>query len=272
MATKTTVHVQYSYLSDQDCSGVLFEIPETEVVGGDQLEMQLWGNSLEILQDYALYKGTASMGAGAISTVEPEPMEEKMFFAESSKFQATYPIHEITSVETITEILHIGSSGNPESWSPPEQLVTDRFHRHVYSCVKPLIDVDLYGSLLLNYTRTPYLKRWYWDIPVGQEGTHWFFIYKNSVLKNKFSIALPDLTEGVTGDKNIIIRVLAKGSNVLVEGAEVYVDDILMGVTNSEGELSIDDLAIGTHALRILAPGYMDTDIDTLYNDQFQVY
>lgn len=59
------------------------------------------------------------------------------------------------------------------------------------------------------------------------------------------------------------------GGTVL-EGVSIYVDNIFKGVTNADGQLSVD-LPIGDHILKMTKPGYTDSDQDDLDNSDFTV-
>lgn len=276
MTTNYKIQVDYGTDTDSsaDCSGVLFEIPDLEVVGGMDIEFILWGNSPEALLNYAILEGTSSSLGAGITGVEDPLVEvvETMDFAETYKHQAAYPIHFIDRIDAINEIWKLDAVGDVESVASAGATITSNFSRLGYSCVQELLSTPLFGSAELTYFKSPYSKRWVWTVPVNQAGAHWFFIYENSILKKKFSIAVPDLTDGTTGYKNIILRIYAKGSGVPVGLADVYVDDVLLGQTNESGEFPIQGIAEGTHTLRVLAAGFVDTEIDTLYNDEFVVY
>jgi len=101
---------------------------------------------------------------------------------------------------------------------------------------------------------------------------HWFFIYDNAVLKNKFSISVPDLTGGTYESKNILLRVMVAGSEAIIPDAEVYVDGFSKGYTDAQGYIPLTNINQGTHTLVVTAPGYVSTDDDILYNDEFTVY
>jgi hypothetical protein len=109
-------------------------------------------------------------------------------------------------------------------------------------------------------------------VPIGAEGLYWFFIYKGAIVHNKFSIELPDLTSGIPEPRNIVMKVIARGTDAIIPGASVYIDGMLAGTTDVSGIIYVDNIMQGTHALRITAVGYVDTDLDDLYNDEFVVY
>jgi len=52
-----------------------------------------------------------------------------------------------------------------------------------------------------------------------------------------------------------------------LETVSVYLDGDLEGTTNSDGELTILDVAVGGHLLKLTKTGYLDSDADDLYND-----
>ena len=232
MSKTTTVTANYGLLSDsEECSGALFQIPTTEVVGGDVIEIRIWGMDWEMLAPYSLYKGTDTMGAG--ENVEEDPateLNENVDFAETWKHQAEFPIARIVNVEALSEILIIDNQGNVVNYATIGEDITAQFSLHGYSCIKQKDKIKLYGSARITYERTPYYKRWYWTVPVGEEGTYWFFIYKAAILKNKFSIALPDLTSGAVEYRNITLYLVDRLTQVPLEGASIYLDALYKGV------------------------------------------
>jgi len=56
-----------------------------------------------------------------------------------------------------------------------------------------------------------------------------------------------------------------------LETVSVYIDSVLKGTTDANGELDIDDVAVGGHALKLTKTGYLDSDADTLLNDYIVV-
>ena len=274
MGLKTTITANYGVLSAaEDCSGALFQIPTTEVVGGDVIEIRIWGMDWEMLEPYSLYKGTDTMGAG--ENVEEEPaaqINENTDFAETWKHQAEFPIGSIINVEALSEILTIDNQGNVVNFATIGEDITSQFSLHGYSCIKQKDKIKLYGSARITYERTPYYKRWYWTVPIGEEGTYWFFIYKAGILKNKFSIALPDLTTGTAEPRNITLYVTDRTTQTPIINASVYVDSLYQGVTDGQGIINIDGVLTGAHLLRVTKSGYIPTDQDDLLNDSFMVY
>jgi len=56
-----------------------------------------------------------------------------------------------------------------------------------------------------------------------------------------------------------------------VPGSSVYVDGTLRGVSDPSGNLVVGLLAAGSHTLKIVSPGFIDTDADDLSNDSFVI-
>lgn len=269
----SVVAVQYAHV--KECSGVLFELPTAEVVAGDTLEMRLWGGTLDLLYPYTLYKGTDTMGSGEILEAQNlEQMIQIIDFAETFNIQLEWPIVEINEVLAVTEIFYEDIDGNIQTWATKGELITPRFARNGYSCFYALDKIKLYGSVKATMTRSPWYKRWYWTIPANEEGLHWFFIYREHLLKNKFSIELPDLSANTTAGelRNIVMSVRDKDTNAMIPGAAVFIDGLSMGLADSEGLLPVEQIETGIHTLKITATGYLDTDVDDLNNETFEVY
>lgn len=76
---------------------------------------------------------------------------------------------------------------------------------------------------------------------------------------------------GATDTRDITIAVADYvEDDVDIEGAEVYIDEVLMGTTDENGELDVT-LTVGGHSIRVVAAGYVDSDQDDLLNDYFVV-
>ena len=272
MTTEQAITI--SYLPEQeDCKGVLFELPTAEVEPGDSVELRLWGGTYDLLLPYTLYKGTVTLGAGEMVESDIVTIQPIINFAETFKQQLDWPIDSIDNIEAITEIFIVNDDNEIETWATKGDNITSRFSRSGYSCIIADDRIPLYGSIRATCTRSKWMKRWYWTIPAGAEGLYWFFIYKeNMVLDHKFSIALPDLAEATLEYRNIIIRVVDKDTDTIKENAEVTIDGIVVGATDEFGELSIDNILTGNHTLKITGDSFLDTDTDNLNNDSFVVY
>jgi len=51
----------------------------------------------------------------------------------------------------------------------------------------------------------------------------------------------------------------------------VWIDGVNKGTTDANGELDVDDVAVGGHTLKLTKTGYLDSDADTLLNDYIVV-
>lgn len=51
----------------------------------------------------------------------------------------------------------------------------------------------------------------------------------------------------------------------------VYLDSVLKGTTDAQGEIDILDVSIGGHTLKLTKAGYISSDADDLYNDYIVV-
>lgn len=355
MAQSVTLNVEYGVTTgDDECSGVLFEIPTTEVIGGDVIEIRLWGISKEILVPYSLRRGTVNLGLGtdkvmpvddivetvvfvnarSVNTIwvidtlisvvadglvtyddagtptewatdgedktssfasssnilnlldieslsgnfivtyrSTSDVQELVDFAETSKFQCTWPMLDIQRVVALQELVKIDPvTGNVIRWCKEGQDVTSLFRRQGYSCLAVADNTALFGSVMLEYTRSPYYKVWEWEVPVGAQGQYWFFIYEGSLPKNKFSIEIPDLTEGLPEPRNIALKIVDRDSGNLLDGALVWIDEVYRGTTDANGVLFIDGIMTGSHTIRSTKTGFIDTDLDNLYNDTLEIY
>jgi hypothetical protein len=67
--------------------------------------------------------------------------------------------------------------------------------------------------------------------------------------------------------RTITIRVTDYVDASELETVSVYLDTVLKGTTDANGELSIASVSVGGHVLKLTKTGYVDSDDDTLYND-----
>ena len=51
----------------------------------------------------------------------------------------------------------------------------------------------------------------------------------------------------------------------------VYIDTVLKGTTDANGLITIADVTVGSHAIKMTKTGYSDSDADTLLNDYIMV-
>ena len=92
------------------------------------------------------------------------------------------------------------------------------------------------------------------------------------------SVDASGLTWGGLGSKtepvylrNITIDISDYVDDDDIAGASVYIDGTLYGVTDSDGELDVVNIAVGSHSLKVTKSGYIDSDTDNLLNDDFVV-
>jgi len=256
---------------NKECSGVLFEIPEVDVIGGQSLPITIWGHNLDAIREYSLFIGTRSLGGGSLFTEPAYNLTEVMNFAETSSFQAKYPIEKINYVKAISDIFYINSNEEIKNIAYSGEVITHHFERKGYSCVKEILNTNLYGGAEVNYTRSRHKKIWNWIVPTGKACTYWFFLYKN-VLKNKFSIAIPDLTDGTMVKKDILLRIVEYGTDAPIHNAQIMIDEQVFGYTDTNGAIALRDIEQGTYKLKVKANGYIPSEDDMLYNDEFTVY
>ena len=74
-----------------------------------------------------------------------------------------------------------------------------------------------------------------------------------------------------TTTRTITINIRDYVSEDLVETAAIYLDTVLKGTTDVLGNITIEDVAVGGHYLKITKVGYIDSDQDVLYNDYIMV-
>jgi len=74
-----------------------------------------------------------------------------------------------------------------------------------------------------------------------------------------------------TETRTITINVQDYITDTNLETVAVYIDGVSKGNTNVNGELSVADVTVGGHVLRLTKATYLDSDADDLLNDYFVV-
>lgn len=77
--------------------------------------------------------------------------------------------------------------------------------------------------------------------------------------------------EGIQDDypqyRTVVIHVHDFVTDAELQTVSVYLDGVYKGVTDVNGELSIDDVVTGGHAVRLTKTNYTDSDEDEIAND-----
>ena len=71
--------------------------------------------------------------------------------------------------------------------------------------------------------------------------------------------------------RTITIRVTDYVDDSELQTVAVTLDGVGKGNTNADGELSIGDVTIGGHELKLTKTGYVDSDLDTIFNDNIMI-
>lgn len=74
-----------------------------------------------------------------------------------------------------------------------------------------------------------------------------------------------------TISRSVTIRVTDYVDATELATVSVYLDTVLKGTTDANGELNIPGVTVGGHVLKLVKTGYLDSDDDTLFNDFIMV-
>lgn len=74
-----------------------------------------------------------------------------------------------------------------------------------------------------------------------------------------------------TTTRDITLHISDFVDDTEVEGAMVYLDGVLEGTADVNGEVTITGVVLGGHSVKITAAGYVDSDADALFNDYIVV-
>jgi hypothetical protein len=150
MASSATLQVDYGVDTEgEKCSGVLFEIPTTEIIGGDVIDIRLWGMDFAMLAPYALLQGTASMGAGLNVTMPLDDIIEPLQFGNASTSMTTWSISSVLEIKAAGTVYY-DVSGTPTLFASSGEIITNRF-LFTDNYVTALDNAKLTGSVQVKY-------------------------------------------------------------------------------------------------------------------------
>jgi len=131
---------------------------------------------------------------------------------------------------------------------------------------------DSYPIVMVKISYLSEFKTGIANIPESFSGIP-FSVYlqkKNGeILSVSKTVSLNDITTNKTKDVTLTIKDFA--TEIVIPYAAISIDDVYRGSTNENGILTIQNLAVGNHTIRIVASGYLDSDEDELANDTFTV-
>lgn len=266
-----STYAEYSFTVGVDPDAVEFSLAATlewysgEVVGtvtsvgaGEYVEVDLftyyhWLSGVEIIE-----KGNSANASMTFVKSDIKEVTESITFT-NGESSLTYPYHSNLSVDWL------GPDYSPSAFSGPS----------VVEGSKKIVQTDLIGDTEHYFTaanvtyRTEY-KRYKFLIPESYAVDTikvWFELDKDiGMISISASVtAVLDLYKDIT----IIIRDYI--DETLRENASVYIDDSYKGLTDSDGLLNVSDVRVGDHTIKVLADGYVDSDLDDLDNDAFTV-
>jgi hypothetical protein len=152
-AKAITLHLEYAIsLGNTDCSGALFEIPTTEIIGGDVIDIRIWGMDFNMLAPYALNRGTTSMGAG-INTVMPlDDIIEYPQFGNETSSRTKWVISNIIEIKAIG-IIYYDNDGAEDLWADDGEIITNRFSS-TDNIITTFDNVHITGTVQIKYRST----------------------------------------------------------------------------------------------------------------------
>ena len=265
-----SIGIKYSESSSSstDCPFVLFEIPDTEIPCGQEMDIYLWAASSSLLAGYSLRKENTNLGTGHVYS-DPGEQEEVISFAEVSEVQLKRPIQSGLNVQMSVALKQIlDAQGNLIGVAN----YNGGFIQKGGSCVATSTGEKIYGHGVARYNQGRWRRTWKWVVDCSKKD-HWFFIYKDGIIVRKFSVEVDPESSPTAPDnspRTITLRVIEFSSEAPQENAKIYINNTYRGKTDSYGELDVN-LVPGTYALRITKEGFLDSDEDDISNDEFVV-
>lgn len=258
-----------SFEASSEASSVV-EWPE-DAWPGAAVTVRLRAGSASALAGYKLWvDGLVDLDAGKLDQ-EPGLLSSRADFINASEADLTTPIQSLVRVEALSQVVAIGES-RPMAWATRGQDVTAKVRRVGLSSVGPRDELAIYGSLLVEFQRAPWVRSWTWTVPADRVADVWFFLHAaDGSLFDAHSLALGLSSTVTVAYRDQAFEVYDVCTQTPVPGAKVYIDDALIGTTNADGRVMGYGLKTGTHALRVLAPDHQDSAGDELANDQVMI-
>ena len=140
--------------------------------------------------------------------------------------------------------------------------------QYVFICRGNLtLSVGGHGSVKVWYTPTP---RVYWDWKAPRTaGSYTLVIIGPEGIHHTETIEVVQAESEGPALVNIMVKDFCTGQKV--PNADVWVDSTYIAKSDANGKVTVGLLDGGTHTLKIEAPTYLDSDIDSLENDSFVV-
>jgi hypothetical protein len=80
-----------------------------------------------------------------------------------------------------------------------------------------------------------------------------------------------DFAPDSCGTRTVILNVNDYITTDDIEGVSVWMDDVLQGTTDGNGDITLTGVTIGAHSIRLTKTAYLDSDADDLANDWINV-
>ncbi len=152
-AKAISLHLEYgTQLGAQDCSGALFEIPTTEVIGGDVLDIRIWGMDFTMLAPYALTRGTISMGAGVNTVMPLDDIVEYPQFGNATSARVKWVISSVIGIKSIGTTYY-DNDGTLDVWANDQEDITDRFSTSD-NILTTFDNIHITGTIEVTYRST----------------------------------------------------------------------------------------------------------------------
>ena len=81
----------------------------------------------------------------------------------------------------------------------------------------------------------------------------------------------PSTTTTPDARKTVVLTIRDFVTEAVLAGAEVYIDNSLKGTSDVNGQVTVTGVETGSHTLRVVKSGYVDSDQDDIANSTFEV-
>jgi len=224
---------------------------------GDSIQISMFSQfDYELMSPY--------QNASVAATYGQQEFEEDIDVNQSSEVSTNYPVANLISAVHLTPLV---DTENRTIIAPAGQTASV----DIVNSTVVLDGDERVGTIRLNYKT--YEAQSYDLTSFSNAGI--YVVFYKKVTDTEWKAFTFNVGEGQADERSqpSIVTVQAKDfcTDLPIEGATVYVDGSLIGVTDVNGKRVVGLMAAGAHSLKIQATNYIPTDSDDLSNDSFQI-
>ena len=260
--SEQSLSVTFSNICDpvSDRAGCEVSLEHDDILNGGVSEFEVGGQIFYRAFPATKYTCYLSFG-GTISIISTEKLEElaeDIVFSGSKEAQLSYPLDSSFTYDWIGSVLN---AEIPHSKSTPRVIA------EVGSTLLTVKDA-IYGILKVTY-KYSYASIKFLPMHPGKQIVLVCRICDSG--EEACAFIVEDIEDQAFDDVTLTISD-ACNSELKVAGAQVEVNgELIEAISDSDGKIHVGLLAKGTHSIKVIAPGYIDSNADNLSNDEIIV-